>query len=361
MADILLYGATGYTGRLVARALLDRGADFVIAGRDVEKLETLAATVGHPDVYVIPSGDTGALVKALAGSKVLITCVGPFLALGDTAVEAAFEAGVHYIDSTGEGPFIERLITHDARAREAGIALAPAMGFDEVPGDLACALAAEGLEDPTIHVTYALPKTASAGTLRSMMGIVASEGPWLEDGDVRLVRAGEEKRWAPMPHPLGPRRAASFPLALCHLAPRHIECATFRTYVTTARAEAAAMKIALPVLAPVLRTPLRGAVEGLINSLPEGPSDEARATGLWTILAEARSRAGWRNVAISGTDVYGLTAEMLAAGAVRMTGDDFRASGVLAPTEVFGTERAKEELLRLGVTFDVYAPIEEGV
>jgi len=361
VADILLYGATGYTGRLSAEALRSRGADFAIAGRDEGKLQTLASTVGDPTVHVVPSGDRAALVRALDGCKVLVTCVGPFMALGRTALEAALEAGVHYIDSTGEGPFIHELIEKDhARAKAAGIAIAPAMGFDEVPGDLACSLAAYGMASPRLHVTYAMPKTASAGTLRSIIGIVASRGPWIEAGETRMVRAGEVGRWAPMPHPLGPRRATSFPLALCHLAPRHIDCSTFRTYLTTGRAEAVLMKAGVPILAAWTKTPLRGVLESLVGTAPEGPSDEARAAGAWTILAEARSGQVWRNVVLRGTDVYGLTGHTLAAAAEAMAEDGFSATGVLAPTEALGLERTKEELESLGVTIDTYAPVEEG-
>ncbi|MBA2726169.1 MAG: saccharopine dehydrogenase NADP-binding domain-containing protein [Actinobacteria bacterium] len=361
MADILLFGATGYTGRLTARALFDRGASFAIAGRNRGKLETLAAGLGDPEVHIADSQDERALVRALDSCKVLLTCVGPFMLHGKAAVRAALEVGVHYIDSTGEGPFIKKLIEHHHdEAVALGISLAPALGFDEVPGDLACTMAAEGLEHPQLHVTYAMPKTASAGTLRSILGIVSSKGPWIEDGKVRMVRAGEEQRWAPMAHPLGPRRAASFPLALCHLAPRHLDPSTFRTYVTTGRAEGAAMKVGVPFLTQLVKTPIRGVLEKAVDRFPEGPSDEARAIGAWTILVEARSGTRWRNIVLTGTDVYGLTAQTLAAGAVRMASDGYTGKGVLSPMEALGVQGAREELSALGVTFDTYAPVEEG-
>src|SRR5688500_16072339 len=121
MPEVLLFGATGYTGRLTAQALARRGADFAVAGRDRAKLERLAASTGNPDVRVAQVGDVDALADALADVKVLITCVGPFSELGSTAVEAALKAKVHYIDSTGEGPFIGELIESKAeQAREAG-------------------------------------------------------------------------------------------------------------------------------------------------------------------------------------------------------------------------------------------------
>src|SRR5687767_5757329 len=107
MPDVSLFGATGFTGRLTAQALARRGVSFAIAGRDREKLERLADEFEpRPDVRVAAVGDVHALAAALEDVKVLITCVGPFTELGDTAVEAALRARVHYIDSTGEGTFI---------------------------------------------------------------------------------------------------------------------------------------------------------------------------------------------------------------------------------------------------------------
>src|SRR5687768_3023628 len=102
MPDIVLFGATGYTGRLTAKALQNRGAKFIVAGRDARKLEKLAQQTDAADLAVCAVGDVDALTKSLSSARVLVTCVGPFVDLGWTAVEAALKAGVNYIDSTGE-------------------------------------------------------------------------------------------------------------------------------------------------------------------------------------------------------------------------------------------------------------------
>src|SRR5688572_29076595 len=204
MPDILLFGATGYTGRLTAEALARKGASFAIAGRNKSKLYALADETDGPEVRVASVGDVDSLVAALDGVKVMITCVGPFMELGDTAVEAALRAGVHYIDSTGEGTFVSRLIERDAEAREAGIVMAPCMGFDEVPADVAATLATEGMDKADLIVTLAVPQIASRGTIRSALGIIAEPGQWVRHGQSIKIRAGQERRWAPMPPPLGP-------------------------------------------------------------------------------------------------------------------------------------------------------------
>jgi short subunit dehydrogenase-like uncharacterized protein len=359
MPDILLHGATGYTGRLTAAALQRRNVDFALAGRNASKLKALAAKTGSPEVRAVPPGDVDALTEALQDVRALITCVGPFAEFGDTAAEAAIRAGVHYIDSTGEGPFIRRLIdAYGQRADEAGIAMAPALGFDEVPGDVASTLAAQGLDRPALDVTYALPRTGSAGTVRTtVLEIVTSKGPWLEEGGIREVGAGEESRWSPMPPPLGPKPARSFPLALGILAPLHIDARTFRTYVTTGPVEGLALHYGTPILRRALDSPIRQLIEKGLERLPEGPEGEERE-GKWTILAEARSASGaWRNVTVAGADVYGLTAETLSAAAIRMVEPGFERTGVLSPVEALGLENALNELETWGVKIETYAPV----
>lgn len=356
MPDVLLFGATGYTGRLTAQALARRGASFAVAGRNPARLEALAAETGVTDVHVAAAGDTDALVRSLRDVRVLITCVGPFMKMGDTAVEAALRAGVHYVDSTGEGPFIRRLIDEcHRRAVDAGIAMAPAMGFDEVPGDVASTMAAEGFDAPDLALTYAFPKGPSAGTLRSVLDIVTSTGQWIEDGRPRSIRAAREERWAPMPPPLGPRRGVSFPLAIGHLAPLHLDLRRFRTYVTVGSWERVGLKALVPSLRVALSLPGgRAAIERVIARAPEGPTDEARARSKFTVLAEAAAAEGWRNVAVAGADPYGLTAELLSAAALRMAEDDYDASGVLAPVQAVGLELLRGELEKNGCDIATY-------
>ena len=354
MPDILLFGATGYTGRLTAQALARRGADFAIAGRNRAKLEALAAETNDPEIRVAAVGEIDALVEALDDVKVLITCVGPFVQIGDTAVEAALLARSHYVDSTGEGIFIRRLIAErDGQARDAGIAMAPALGFDEVPADVAATLACDGFDKPDLVLTYALPSTPSAGTAKSVIGIITSPGPWIVDGEVVEIKAGRHERWAPMPPPLGPRRSVSYPLAEGHLAPLHLDLNSLRIFGTAARSQALALK-ALPVLGPVVTFgPVRAVLEALIDRAVKEPAGEGRRAP-WTILAEATSAGRRRNVVLSGRDVYGLTAETLSAAALRMTEEGFSATGVLSPVQAVGIDRLQKELIDHGVSIETY-------
>jgi short subunit dehydrogenase-like uncharacterized protein len=356
MPDVLVFGATGYTGQLTVRALAARGAEFIVAGRNRTRLEELAAATGAAGVAIAEVGDVDALAEAAGGARVLLSCVGPFSLLGHTAAEAAVRAGVNYLDSTGEGDFIASLVArYDAAARTAGIAMAPALGFDEVPADVAATMATAGLDRPDLVLTYAFSARASAGTQRSAIGIVSSPARWMENGSPRNVRAGQESRWAPMPAPLGPSLGISFPLAEGHLAPLHLNLRSLKLFLVAGLPG----RIGLRLLSPALSVangvpPIRNLVTAAMSRGSGGPDQHRRAGASWTILAEAVAGSHSRNVVMSGRDVYGLTAELLATGALEMARPEYGRTGVLAPVQAIPPERWQQELRDKNVTFAVY-------
>jgi short subunit dehydrogenase-like uncharacterized protein len=150
---IVLFGATGYIGQLTARALAARGARPVLAGRDAERLATLAKQLGGLDTAVADADRPDALRALVERGDVLVSTVGPFAHYGEPAVEAAITAGASYLDSTGEGPFSSvRCSSVTGRAHAAGCALLTAFGYDFVPGNLGGALALRDAGDPATRV-----------------------------------------------------------------------------------------------------------------------------------------------------------------------------------------------------------------
>jgi short subunit dehydrogenase-like uncharacterized protein len=114
------------------------------------------------------------------------------------------------------------------------------------------------------------------------------------------------------------------------------------------------MRFGLPVLRAARSTPARGLLEKMVERAPEGPSEEMRPRQRWTLLAEARSPDGWRNVALMGTDPYGLTGELLATAAVHMSGDTYDQTGVVSPVQAVGLDVARDELTSHGTTVQVW-------
>src|ERR671937_2181339 len=180
---IVVFGATGYTGDLTARALVARGAQPVLAARNAARVEALAAELGGLE-WALADVERPDSVRALVErGDVLVSTVGPFTRWGQPAVQAAVEAGAHYLDSTGEGAFIREVFErHGPAAQAAGCGLMPAFGFDWVPGNLAGALALRdaGEAATRVEIGYFSPGTGadgmSGGTRASAAGVALSRG-----------------------------------------------------------------------------------------------------------------------------------------------------------------------------------------
>ena len=185
MSRIAVYGASGYVGRLVAAALATGGHDVVLAGRDGARLRAL----GSP-VVVAPLDDAPALARALDGCDAVVNCAGPFVEHGAPVIEAAIGAGVHYADTAAEQAWVHEVFErYGPLAQARGVALVPAAGFDFLPGDLACALAADGLGPlRALEVAYAVDRfRMSRGTLRSALAGMARRPLAYEDGGWRFA------------------------------------------------------------------------------------------------------------------------------------------------------------------------------
>src|SRR3954454_16734605 len=153
MADrIVLFGATGYTGRLVAESMLRRGVRPVLAARSAGSLAALASELGGGLETATADVSRPETVRALVeGGDVLVSTVRPIAKWREPAVRAALDAGAHYLDSTGESGFIRRVF--EELGRSAGeVALLTAMAFDWVPGNLAGGLALAEAGDAAVRV-----------------------------------------------------------------------------------------------------------------------------------------------------------------------------------------------------------------
>ena len=358
MLDVVLFGATGFTGRAVAAALGRREARFVVAGRDPARLEAVARDTGALGIVPAAAGDPRPLAEAAREARVLLTCVGPFVELGETAIRAALEAGCHYVDSSGEAAWVTTLVERwDAEARAAGVVVAPCLAFDEVPADVAATLATEGLPGAELTITYALPSFASPGTVRSSVRVLTSAGAWWRRGAWVRIGTGELRRWAPLPPPLGPRPSFSAHMAEARLAPLHLDVSGVSTYLTTSSVRLRAVRLLLPAARAAARTRAGRAILERALLAASRRADHARAPeARWTVLAEASAGDRRRAVVTSGRDVYGLSAELLAAGALRLAQTAPGGGGVRAPVAAAGLETLQRELAARGATISVFEP-----
>src|SRR5580658_10250946 len=194
---IVLYGATGYTGGLTARAMVASGSRPVLAGRHQGRLTALAEQLSRAgdgtklETAVAGSEEPGPLRELIGPGDVLVSTAGPFLKVGRSVVEAAVDAGAVYLDSTGEPPFIREVFEKfGPRAQRTGAVLLTAFGYDYVPGNLAGALALQAAGPGAVRVQVGyfvrgdLRRGASAGTRASMIGMLLEPGYGFRGGRI---------------------------------------------------------------------------------------------------------------------------------------------------------------------------------
>nr|BFE79803.1 hypothetical protein GCM10020093_024040 [Planobispora longispora] len=140
--DIVLFGATGFTGALTAEYLARNagpGCRWALAGRDRGRLEAVRERLGLPGLPLLhaDAGEPASLDDIARRARVVATTVGPYLAYGEPLVAACARAGTHYADLTGEPEFVDLMyVRHHARAQESGAKIVHACGFDSIPYDL---------------------------------------------------------------------------------------------------------------------------------------------------------------------------------------------------------------------------------
>ena len=391
--DLVLFGASGFTGRLVADHIARSGdrPRWAIAGRDRGKLEALDLGV---QVLVADAHDRPALDALARRTKVVCTTVGPYARYGSELVAACAEAGTHYCDLTGEVAWMRRMIDrHHARARATGARIVHTCGFDSIPSDLGTwALQREltaRFGRPAERVTALFGETRggiSGGTAASALQMAADADT---DREMRGILADP---YALDPEPRGPRPPAPDEAAIGWN--RHLRMFTapfVMAQVNTRVVRRAHALAGLPwgegfVYREVMSTPgsARGAVmaaavtgglggfafalrhkrlrELLARRLPkpgEGPSREARDRGHWKVrfVGEAGANGTSDVLIYTASDRadpgYGSTAKMLGESALCLALDPLTSGGgVTTPSLAMGGALL-ERLRRAGLTFAV--------
>ena len=340
---IAVYGATGFTGRLVARELDRSGADFVLSGRNPDKLADLAGSLDStPPTRAIAVEDRAGLRDLFDGCPTVIACAGPFTLHGEPVLEAAVAAGSDYLDTTGEQPFIRLAYdTYGPKAANGGTAVIPAMGFDYVPGDMIAALTATGLGRlDTVRLAYATSFQMTRGTMLSALEMIKGGDLRWHDGRLEPAPQRVSRGKFDFGPPLGAQPMTRYPAGEHVMLPRHLDVRNVETMLSAGSIAPGPLADLTPLIARpagiLMRTPIRRAAVSLISRLPEGPDEAARRDARFTIACEAEAADGTtRSGRISGIDVYGITAAMIVKGAIASACGDIEASGGLSPAQAF--------------------------
>ncbi|MCA9691469.1 MAG: saccharopine dehydrogenase NADP-binding domain-containing protein [Myxococcales bacterium] len=351
MGTIVVFGATGYTGRLVTEALVARGVSPRIAGRDATRLAALSQELGGLEVQVADVAAPASVAALVAKGDVLISTVGPFTRLGAPAVAAAVERGAHYLDSTGEGAFIRAIFErHDEPARLRGVALLTAFGYDYVPGHLAASLALEQAPSAVgVDIGYFASGGdgfgMSRGTAATVRETAFDRGLLFHRGRLREGAAGTRlgRFTIAGKRRVGVEVASSEPYVLPRCYPRLRDVSVYLGWFGKA---AYAMAPLSRVTGPLLRLDIVRQLgqRALAKLVPRGegdalgPGEDARAGAGSLIVAVARDGRGrsLAQVELIGVNSYDYTGRILAWGAERALAGGLAGVGALGPVEAFG-------------------------
>ena len=351
---IVLFGASGYTGELTARELVRRGARPLLAARNSARLKTLATELGGLETHVADLSRPESLRALVGKGDVLISTVGPFARWGDAALQAAVRNDAHYLDSTGEAPFIRRVFEEAGPlAERAGTGLLTAMGYDYLPGNLAGALALRdaGAAAARVEIGYFWEFSGWGGVARGMSsGTQATVAqallqPMFTRRSGRIVTERGAKRVHRFEVTPGHERpgisiGSSEQFTLPRLAPDLKDVDVYLGWFGTAsrpmQALSAATEVATKI--PGVGSALTALVSKLVTGSRGGPSADARAGIGSLIVADAYGSDGEQlsHVRLRGPNAYDLTAAFLAWGAERVASGGLKASGALGPVDGFG-------------------------
>ena len=397
--DIVVYGATGFVGRLVAEYLANAAPDGVsiaLGGRSHEKLERVRGELGSRaadwPLVVADSSDEEALASMAREARVIATTVGPYRRDGLKLVEACADAGTQYADLTGEVLFVHESIERHERARATGTRIVHSCGFDSIPSDLGVYLLHEAaradgagdLEDTTLVVT-AMKGSASGGTIASLKGqvddikadrdarrivgdpyaLVPDRPPEMDgERDIHSVSRDEELgQW------IAPFVMATFNTRIVRRSNALQDWAYGRRFryreVTgmgqgpLAPVKAAALAGGLGALAAGLALPpTRKLLDRVLPDSGEGPSEAAREKGFFKIEVHTRTSSGARyvaKVAAKGDPGYKATGMMMGEAALCLALDEDKLpdrTGVLTPASAMNGALV-ERLRSAGMTLEV--------
>jgi short subunit dehydrogenase-like uncharacterized protein len=362
-ARIVLFGATGYTGRLAAEAMLERGVKPVLAARSRDKLEALAAELGGGlETATADVSDPPSVAALVERGDVLVTTVGPFARWGQPAAAAATTAGAHYIDSTGEPAFIREVFErYGPAAEQSGSAMLTAMGYDWVPGNLAGGLALDraGELATRVDVGYFITGSGasmSGGTRASMVGAIVAPAFGFRDGRVQTERGAKRVRSFRMgsKERSGISVGSSEHFTLPRLASRLREVNAYLGWFGPASRGMQAMSAgtSLAMKAPGVEKLWEAASERFVQGSTGGPDAAARAKSGSHIVGIAYDAGGRQlsEVHLKGIDGYTFTGRMLAWAAERAAAGGLQGTGALGPVEGFGLDALVEGVAEAGIS-----------
>lgn len=333
----MVYGAYGYTGRLVLERAVAAGLKPVVAGRDAARTESLALEFGLPH-RSFELDDTQQLRRGLEGMRAVLHCAGPFSATAAPMIAACLQVGTHYLDITGEIDVFAYAHANDSAARKRGIALVPGVGFDVVPTDCLAALLKHDLPDATeLVLAFDAGGGPSRGTALTSVEGLAGGGRVRRDGQLLRVPLGYKQREFAFPR--GNRQAVTIPWGDVYTAFVSTGIPNVEVYMALPPRTIANLR-RMRWFTPLLGlAPVQWLMKRQVASSVRGPSAQRRGDTQSYVYGEVRNpRGDVRAATLTTPNGYDLTADAALAITRHLATDKGPHAGYYTPSLLMGAE-----------------------
>lgn len=333
----MLYGATGYTGTLIAEEARNRGQAPVLAGRNAEKLAPLAERLGLA-YKVFALDDVNAIANAIADMDVVLHAAGPFVQTSDPMIRACLATKTHYLDITGEINAFENMFGYHDTALKNNTALIGGVGFDVVPTDcLAWYVAQRVNAAHTLEIAFMGLNSLSAGTTKSAIENAPTGGMIRQNGVLQPYPLGKGAKRLRFSH--GVHHAMPIPWGDLSTAYRTTGIPNITTYKAISPLLSTLTRLTAPMGQFMMRSgALRQMATQLVDRLLPGPDATIRENDRAYVYARAADKSGvivseaW----LETCEPYQFTAHSAVEAVLRV--NELGSAGALTPALAFGAD-----------------------
>ena len=306
MSKFMIYGANGYTGRLIAREAAKRGLQPMLAGRNRDQIAALANELKLP-FRVFDLTNAVDIARHLNDMQIVLHCAGPFSRTSAPMLVACLNINAHYLDITGEVDVFEACHGADTRAKHQGIVVLPGSGFDVVPTDCVAAMLKQKMPDAiSLVLAFEAGGGPSPGTAKTSVEGLGSGGRARIEGQLRNVPLGWKSREFVRD---GKRRSAmTIPWGDLYTAHVSTGIPNIETYMVVSPKTIKNVQ-RMRVLQPLLKLGfVQSYMKRKIERTNRGPSDERRRDNGCYVWGEVKNATGGEaKLGITGPNGYDLT------------------------------------------------------
>ena len=340
MGQLYIYGAYGYTGRLIVDECLAKGLKPVIAGRDPQKTESYAKQYGL-DYAVFDVTETSKVEDWLKDAFALIHCGGPFVHTAKEMVEACLATNTHYLDITGEYQVFDLVKSYDAAAKAKKLMLMPGAGFDVVPSDCLAAYLKDALPSATDLQLAFVSKGGglSRGTTKTMIENLGEPQVVRKNGKYHEQLMGSSTQHISY----GEFDQLSMGISWGDVSTAYTstEIPNIEVFAGTSVEQVAKVK-KMGKLSFLLKSRLvKNFLMSRLDKKPDGPRDEKRVNGRMHLWGKVSDGSESKEARLSTPNGYTLTALASVHIAQKMLAGDFKV-GYQTPSTAYGSRLVLE-------------------